>query len=37
MGTQRVIQGTVVSDKMQKTVVVSVERKKKHQGPRRRR
>ena len=30
MGTQRVIQGTVVSDKMQKTVVVSVERKKKH-------
>ena len=30
MGTQRIIQGTVVSDKMQKTVVVSVERKKKH-------
>ncbi len=30
MGTQRVIQGTVVSDKMEKTVVVSVERKKKH-------
>ncbi|MEO8541069.1 MAG: 30S ribosomal protein S17 [bacterium] len=30
MGTQRVIQGTVVSDKMQKTVVVSIERKKKH-------
>ena len=30
MGTQRVIQGTVVSDKMQKTVVVSVEHKKKH-------
>ena len=30
MGTQRVSQGTVVSDKMQKTVVVSVERKKKH-------
>jgi small subunit ribosomal protein S17 len=30
MGTQRVIQGTVVSDKMQKTIVVSVERKKKH-------
>ena len=30
MGSQRVIQGTVVSDKMQKTVVVSVERKKKH-------
>lgn len=30
MGTQRVIQGTVVSDKMQKTIVVSVTRKKKH-------
>ena len=30
MGTQRIIQGTVVSDKMQKTIVVSVERKKKH-------
>lgn len=30
MGTQRTIQGTVVSDKMQKTIVVSVERKKKH-------
>jgi small subunit ribosomal protein S17 len=30
MGQQRVIQGTVVSDKMQKTIVVSVERKKKH-------
>ena len=30
MGSQRVLQGTVVSDKMQKTVVVSVERKKKH-------
>jgi small subunit ribosomal protein S17 len=30
MGSQRVIQGTVVSNKMQKTVVVSVERKKKH-------
>lgn len=30
MGTQRVIQGTVVSDKMEKTVVVSVLRKKKH-------
>ena len=30
MGSQRVIQGTVVSDKMQKTIVVSVERKKKH-------
>jgi small subunit ribosomal protein S17 len=30
MGMQRVIQGTVVSDKMQKTIVVSVLRKKKH-------
>ena len=30
MGTQRVIQGTVVSDKMDKTVVVTVERRKKH-------
>jgi len=30
MGQQRVIQGTVVSDKMDKTVVVSVERRKKH-------
>lgn len=30
MGMQRVIQGTVVSDKMQKTIVVSVTRKKKH-------
>lgn len=30
MPGQRVIQGTVVSDKMQKTIVVSVERKKKH-------
>jgi small subunit ribosomal protein S17 len=30
VGTQRVIQGTVVSDKMQKTVVVEVERRKKH-------
>ena len=30
MGIQRVIQGTVVSDKMQKTVVVEVERRKKH-------
>ena len=30
MGTQRVIQGIVVSDKMQKTIVISVERKKKH-------
>lgn len=30
MGMQRVIQGTVVSDKMEKTIVVSVTRKKKH-------
>jgi small subunit ribosomal protein S17 len=30
MGQQRVIQGTVVSDKMDRTVVVSVERRKKH-------
>jgi small subunit ribosomal protein S17 len=30
MGEQRVIQGTVVSDKMMKTVTVSVERRKKH-------
>ena len=30
MGQQRVIQGTVVSDKMDKTVVVTVERRKKH-------
>lgn len=30
MGTQRVLQGTVVSNKMQKTVVVAVERKKTH-------
>jgi len=30
MGVQRVIQGTVVSNKMERTVVVSVERKKKH-------
>lgn len=30
MGQQRVIQGIVVSDRMQKTVVVSVERRKKH-------
>ena len=30
MDMQRVIQGTVVSDKMDKTVVVSVERRKKH-------
>ena len=30
MGSQRVIQGTVVTDKMEKTVVVSVERTKKH-------
>jgi small subunit ribosomal protein S17 len=30
MGQQRVIQGTVVSNKMDKTIVVSVERRKKH-------
>lgn len=30
MGQLRVIQGTVVSDKMDKTVVVAVEQKKKH-------
>ena len=30
MGQQRVIQGTVVSDKMDKTVVITVERRKKH-------
>ncbi len=30
MGQQRIIQGTVVSDKMTQTVVVSVERRKKH-------
>lgn len=30
MAGQRIIQGTVVSNKMQKTIVVSVERKKKH-------
>jgi small subunit ribosomal protein S17 len=30
MGQQRIIQGTVVSDKMDKTVVVTVERRKKH-------
>ncbi|MCC6382338.1 MAG: 30S ribosomal protein S17 [Dehalococcoidia bacterium] len=30
MGQQRIIQGTVVSDKMDKTVVVRVERRKKH-------
>jgi len=30
MGQQRVIEGTVVSDKMDKTVVVSVVRRKKH-------
>ncbi len=30
MGQQRVIQGVVVSDKMDKTIVVSVERRKKH-------
>jgi len=30
MGQQRVIQGIVVSNKMDKTVVVTVERRKKH-------
>jgi small subunit ribosomal protein S17 len=30
MGVQRIIQGTVVSNKMDKTVVVTVERKTKH-------
>ena len=30
MGQRRVIQGTVVSDKMDKTIVVTVERRKKH-------
>ena len=30
MGQQRVIQGTVVSDRMDKTVVVSVKRRKEH-------
>jgi small subunit ribosomal protein S17 len=30
MGQQRVIEGTVVSDKMDKTVVVTVVRRKKH-------
>ena len=30
MGQQRVIQGTVVSDKMTQTVVVTVERRRKH-------
>jgi small subunit ribosomal protein S17 len=30
MGQKRVIQGTVISDKMEKTVVVRVERRKKH-------
>lgn len=30
MGVKRIIQGTVVSNKMERTVVVSVERKKKH-------
>jgi small subunit ribosomal protein S17 len=30
MGQKRVMQGTVVSDKMDKTVVVSVARRKKH-------
>jgi small subunit ribosomal protein S17 len=29
-GQQRVIQGTVVSDKMDKTVVIAVEQRKKH-------
>jgi small subunit ribosomal protein S17 len=30
MSQQRILQGTVVSDKMDKTVVVTVERRKKH-------
>jgi len=30
MGDKRVIQGTVISNKMSKTVVVQVERRKKH-------
>src|SRR5437879_861924 len=30
MGQQRVIEGTVVGDKMDKTIVVAVERRKKH-------
>lgn len=30
MGERRVLQGTVVGDKMDKTIVVAVERKKKH-------
>lgn len=30
MGQQRVIEGIVVSDKMDKTVVITVERRKKH-------
>jgi small subunit ribosomal protein S17 len=30
MGEQRVMTGTVVSDKMDKTIVVAVERRKKH-------
>ena len=30
MGEPRVMQGTVVSDKMDKTIVVAVERRKKH-------
>jgi small subunit ribosomal protein S17 len=30
MGTQKVLQGTVSSNKMEKTVVVVVERRKKH-------
>jgi small subunit ribosomal protein S17 len=30
VGSKRILQGTVVSDKMDKTIVVSVERHKKH-------
>jgi small subunit ribosomal protein S17 len=30
MGEPRILQGTVVSDKMDKTIVVAVERRKKH-------
>lgn len=30
MGSKRILQGTVVSDKMDKTVVVAVERRKTH-------
>ena len=30
MGVQRILQGTVVSNKMEKTIVVTVERKTKH-------